>query len=126
MKFYSFVFNLTFLKLLKPVRVFMHSIYSPNTENSSVSLNLSNINYLQNPMSLYLLNTAGLCCRFVTHARHLQTAQVPVALMGGCEILDCVARAFKAEVTWRKELEFDLQWVKGLCIQPPGSCQADK
>lgn len=91
----------------------MHSIYSPNAENSSISLYLNNINYIQNLVSLYLLNTAGLCCRFVTRARHLQTAQAPAALMGGCEILDCVAKAFKAEVTWRKEPEFDTQWGKG-------------
>lgn len=76
------------------------------------------------------MNTGGLCCRFVTHARGLQTAQVPLApsrgLRGVCEILDGVVRAFGAEVTRRKELGFGLRGAKGFVHQPSGSCQTDK
>lgn len=52
------------------------------------------------------VNISGLCCTFVTHAQHLQTAQRPVvaseAMRGACEILEGVVRAFREEVTRRR------------------------
>ena len=71
-------------------------------------------------MCVYLVNTGVLCCRFVTHARGLQTARVPPAPSRGPERSVWNSWGCREGVRGRGYTE------EGVVDQPSASCQTDK